>query len=88
MDCKGKMHNKTVIITGGGKGIGFGVATAFAKEGANLVLTGRTPSTLEKAKDSLEKDYGIKVPVSYTHLRLPFLLPGSGVNSSLPPGIG
>ena len=61
MDCKGKMHNKTVIITGGGKGIGFGVATAFAKEGANLVLTGRTPSTLEKAKDSLEKDYGIKV---------------------------
>ena len=61
MDCKGKMHNKTVIITGGGKGIGFGVATEFAKEGANLVLTGRTPSTLEKAKDSLEKDYGIKV---------------------------
>ncbi len=25
------------------------------------MLTGRTPSTLEKAKDSLEKDYGIKV---------------------------
>lgn len=57
----GKMEHKTVIITGGGKGIGFGVATAFAKEGANLVLTGRTMATLEQAKASLEKDYGIRV---------------------------
>ncbi|MCQ2356972.1 MAG: hypothetical protein MJ014_08240, partial [Methanocorpusculum sp.] len=31
----GKMENKVVLITGGGKGIGFGIATAFAKEGAN-----------------------------------------------------
>lgn len=33
-----KMKSKTVIITGGGKGIGFGVATTFAKEGADLSL--------------------------------------------------
>lgn len=31
-----RMKSKTVIITGGGKGIGFGVATAFAKEGADI----------------------------------------------------
>lgn len=60
----GKMDGKTVIITGGGKGIGFGIAKAFATEGANLVLTGRTPSTLEHAKEELEKNYeGCKVLV-------------------------
>lgn len=57
----GKMDGKVVIITGGGRGIGFGISTAFAKEGASLVLTGRTESTLLAAKESLEKDYGISV---------------------------
>lgn len=57
----GKLKDKVVIITGGGKGIGFGISTAFAKEGANLVITGRTESTLRNAKENLEKDYGINV---------------------------
>lgn len=56
-----KMEDKVVIITGGGKGIGFGISTAFAKEGANLVITGRTEGTLNDAKEKLEKDNGIKV---------------------------
>ena len=56
-----RMKNKTVIITGGGKGIGFGVSKAFAKEGASLVLTGRTPSTLEKAKEQLESEHHVEV---------------------------
>lgn len=56
-----KMKGKVAIVTGGGKGIGYGVSTAFAKEGANLVITGRTLSTLEKSKDILEKEYGVKV---------------------------
>ena len=38
----GKLEGKAAIITGGGKGIGFGLAKAFAKEGANLTITGRT----------------------------------------------
>ena len=52
----GKMDGKVVIITGGGKGIGYGLSTAFAKEGANLVLTGRTVATLEGAKKSWKKN--------------------------------
>lgn len=57
----GKMKDKVIIVTGGGRGIGFGISTAFAKEGANLVLTGRTAETLEAAKDKLEKEHGIRV---------------------------
>lgn len=56
-----RMKNKVVIITGGGKGIGFGVSKAFASEGASLVLTGRTPSTLEQAKEQLESEYHVEV---------------------------
>ena len=59
----GRFEGKTVIITGGGKGggIGYGVATAFAKEGANLALTGRSLGKLEDAKEELERLYGIRV---------------------------
>lgn len=55
------MQEKTVIVTGGGKGIGYGIARAFAAEGANLVLTGRTPETLEEAKKKLEQEFQIDV---------------------------
>ena len=56
-----KMENKVVIVTGGGSGIGYGISRAYANEGANLVITGRTLSKLETAKEELEKDYGVKV---------------------------
>lgn len=55
------VKDKVVIITGGGRGIGFGISTAFAKEGAKLVLTGRTQSTLDKARESLERDFGVEM---------------------------
>ena len=56
-----RLDGNTTIITGGGKGIGFGLAQAFAEEGSNLVLTGRTESRLLEAKQKLEAMYGIKV---------------------------
>lgn len=59
----GKFDGKVVLITGGGKGggIGYGLSTAFAKEGANLVITGRSVGKLDSAKEELERLYGIKV---------------------------
>lgn len=62
--------DKVVIITGAGRSvlsdgkcgsIGYGIATAFAKEGANLVITGRNVTKLEEAKKELEEKYNIKV---------------------------
>ncbi len=59
----GTMEGKVVIITGGGKGggIGYGLSTAFAKQGADLVITGRNVTKLENAKEELERLYGIRV---------------------------
>ena len=36
-----KFENKTVIITGGGTGIGRKTAELFVKAGANVVINGR-----------------------------------------------
>ena len=54
------VKDKVVIITGGGRGIGLGISTAYAKAGAKLVITGRTESTLLDAKKKLE-GYGAEV---------------------------
>ena len=56
-----RLEENVTIITGGGKGIGFGLAQAFAEAGSNLVITGRTLSRLESAKERLEAEYGVKV---------------------------
>lgn len=66
----GHLQGKTAIITGAGRAvltdggcgsIGYGIATAYAKEGANLVITGRNEKKLLDAKEELERLYGIKV---------------------------
>ena len=66
----GFLTGKTAIITGAGRAvlsdgrcgsIGYGIATAYAKEGANLVITGRNVKKLEDAKEELERLYGIQV---------------------------
>lgn len=56
-----RLQDNITIITGGGKGIGFGLAQAFAEEGSNLVLTGRMESRLLAAKEKLESTYDIEV---------------------------
>ncbi len=66
----GFLTGKTAVITGAGRAvlsdgrcgsIGYGIATAYAKEGANLVITGRNVKKLEDAKEELERLYGIRV---------------------------
>ena len=55
------LKGKTALSDGRCGSIGYGIATAYAKEGANLVITGRNVAKLEKAKEELEKLYSVKV---------------------------
>ena len=48
-------NNKTVIITGGGTGIGKGIALKLAKHDFNIILASRNISNLEKVKDECTK---------------------------------
>ena len=52
------LKEKTVIVTGGAKGIGRAIAIAFAKEGANVVLNYRSTSPDDVVKEI--ESFGVK----------------------------
>ncbi|MFC3031290.1 SDR family oxidoreductase [Pseudoalteromonas fenneropenaei] len=61
MDIK----NRTVVITGGAQGLGFAMATAMAKQGANLALIDMQEAVLADAKTALsEFDIAVKTYVA------------------------
>jgi NAD(P)-dependent dehydrogenase (short-subunit alcohol dehydrogenase family) len=51
-----RAFNKVVVITGGGSGIGKGIAKKFAQEGAKVVLFGRDQNKLISAKKEIAND--------------------------------
>src|SRR5262245_39891096 len=44
-----RFQGKVAVVTGGNSGIGLGVAKAYAREGAQVAITGRNSKTLEAA---------------------------------------
>lgn len=54
----GRLSGKTGIVTGGGTGIGKGVALALAREGANVVICGRRLAPLESVVAAIEAEGG------------------------------
>lgn len=49
-----RLAGKVALITGGGQGVGLGIAHALAADGASLVITGRDAQRLERATCEIE----------------------------------
>jgi len=50
----GRLHDQTAVVTGGGSGIGEGIALALAREGARVIITGRNEAKLRAVAASLD----------------------------------
>lgn len=55
------LKGKTIIVTGGGTGLGKAMGTYFLKLGANLVITSRKLEVLQKTAAEMETETGGKV---------------------------
>lgn len=55
------LADKTILITGGGSGLGLEMAKKFASLGANIAICGRTESKLEKASKKIASEGDIQV---------------------------
>ncbi len=49
-----QLNNKTAFISGSTAGIGFSIAKALADEGANVIVNGRSESSVKQAIKSLK----------------------------------
>lgn len=53
------LENRTAIVHGGSGAVGSAVARAYAREGAQVHLTGRTRATLEDVADRIRDEGGV-----------------------------
>ena len=63
--------NKTALITGASRGIGFELSKLFAQDSYNLILIARSKKTLIEIQQDLSKKYNIKVLIMIKDLSVP-----------------
>jgi 3-oxoacyl-[acyl-carrier protein] reductase len=56
----GMLAGKIAIVTGGAKGLGYGISRAMAKEGATVLITGRDGAATEKVAAEIRTEFGTK----------------------------
>jgi NAD(P)-dependent dehydrogenase (short-subunit alcohol dehydrogenase family) len=58
-----RLEGRVAIVTGAGQGIGEGIARGYAREGAKVIITGRTMSKLEEVAGKIRADGGEVLPL-------------------------
>lgn len=58
------LKGKTAVITGSSSGIGRAIALCFAREGANLVVTGRNQGRLSAVAAECRQEGALQVILS------------------------
>lgn len=64
------LRGRTALITGGGSGIGFGIAQCLAQAGADVAVASRNPERLAQAAADL-RQYGTEVSTTVATVRDP-----------------
>jgi len=54
----GSLKGKTIMVTGGGTGLGRGMSEYFMELGANVVITSRKMDVLEKTAQEMSSEFG------------------------------
>ena len=62
------LGGKTVLITGGSRGIGYATARVFASEGTDLHLVSRTREDLERARNAIRSEFPVAVDIHVADL--------------------
>jgi 3-hydroxybutyrate dehydrogenase len=66
------LKGKNAVVTGSTSGIGLGIARAFAKDGANVLLNGfGSKDEIEAARGAIAKEFGVKAVYSPADMTKP-----------------
>src|SRR5688572_17564292 len=66
-----QLKGKTALVTGGSRGIGFGVALGLAAEGCNVHIASRNAADLETARQKIAAASDVKVVTHAIDLAVP-----------------
>jgi len=56
----GLLEGKIGIVTGGAKGLGYGISRRMAREGASLLITGRDGAAAQSIADEIRAEFGTR----------------------------